>query len=271
MKYLSIESSELKSRLKNRLLFLFLDYDGTLTPIAETPKKAIIPAKAKKLLKEFSQNPKCELAVISGRALKDLKKLVGLKNIIYVGNHGFEIEGTNFKFKYPAPYGYKQTLKQIRREFHRKFSKIEGIVIEDKGYSLSLHYRLVDPTLVSNVQSCFNQVVRSYLQRRQIVVCRGKALLEVRPPFDWNKGNAVLWLLEQIRFAKRNVKISPVYIGDDLTDEDAFEILKTKGLTIYVGKPKKSYAKFYLRNTDEVHHFLRKALEIVKNYPHILV
>lgn len=265
MRRLSIDSRRLKSQLKNRRVFLFLDYDGTLAPIAESPQKAVIRRETKNLLRNISKMSQCGLAIISGRALRDIKKLVGLKNIIYVGNHGFEIAGAGFKFKYPVPYGYKRILKQISNELRRTLSRIKGFIIENKGYALSLHYRLVVPSLVSNVRSRFNHVVSPYLQQKQIAVFRGKSMLEIRPPLDWNKGNAVLWLLERTRFGNENRKILPVYLGDDLTDEDAFEVLKVRGLTIYVGKPRKSHAKFYLRNTDEVYNFLRKMLEIEKN------
>lgn len=89
--------------------------------------------------------------------------------------------------------------------------------------------------------------------------------MEVRPPLDWNKGAAVLWLLEHVKSPEGTAGFYPVYIGDDLTDEDAFAALKTKGLTILVGRRRKSLAKFYFNDTSEVVDFLKKVLEITKN------
>ncbi len=165
MKHLSVESGKLKNIFKNKCVFLFLDYDGTVAPIAPTPKKAIISVETKKLLKTLSESSRCKLAIISGRALKDLKKMVSLKNIFYAGNHGVEIEGPKLRFEHPMPYGYKLMLRRISNDLHLKLSKIRGIVIEDKDYSMSLHYRLVNPKLFPDVCSCFNQVVKDYLHK----------------------------------------------------------------------------------------------------------
>lgn len=263
MRYLFIKSGKLKSRLKKRLFF-FLDYDGTLTPIAKTPEEAVLPQETKQLLKNLLKTKKCELAIISGRTLQELKKNVGLRNIIYAGSHGFEIEGPNFKFKYPLPHKYNTILKQIRNELHKKLSDVKGIIIEDKRYSVCLHYRLVNSAFVPQVRSCFRHLLQPHLRQKQIVIYRGKSVLEARPNLDWNKGKTVLWLLEKISSAHKATSIFSIYIGDDITDEDAFKILKAKGLTIFVGKPRKFHAKYYLYNTNEVIGFLRQALEAVK-------
>lgn len=265
MKYLYSHLSTVLKKLKGKPLFLFLDYDGTLTPIVESPNKAVISPETKKLLRNLLKTNKCRLVVISGRKLKDIKKLVGLRHIIYVGNHGFEIEGADFRFKYPMPSKYKKALKQIGSELRKKLSNIKGILIENKRYSVCLHYRLVKSSFIPKLRSCFHRLIARYLRQKVVVVYRGKAVLEVRPNLNWNKGKSVLWLFQQIRSIKENEFIYPVYIGDDVTDEDAFKILKTKGLTIYIGKPKKSYAKFYLYNSNEVSGFLKQVLEVVKN------
>lgn len=264
MKYLFIKSGKLKSQLKKRLFF-FLDYDGTLTPIAKTPEEAVLPQETKQLLKNLLKTKKCELAIISGRTLQELKKNVGLRNIIYAGSHGFEIEGPNFKFKYPLPYKYKTILKQIRNELHKKLSSVKGIIIEDKRYSVCLHYRLVNSAFVHQVRSCFRRLLKPHLRQKQIVIYRGKSVLEARPNLDWNKGKTVLRLLEKISSTHKATSIFPVYIGDDITDEDAFKILKAKGLTIFVGKPGRSHAGFYLYNIGEVVIFLKHILEIISN------
>ena len=105
MEYFFAEPDMIKHLIGNRHLCLFLDYDGTLTPIVQRPQDAVLPTEARELLKDLSKSDRCEMAIISGRALSDIKKLVGLKNITYVGNHGMEIEGPNFNFRPPVPHG----------------------------------------------------------------------------------------------------------------------------------------------------------------------
>ncbi|MCM8779455.1 MAG: trehalose-phosphatase [Candidatus Omnitrophica bacterium] len=257
MKYLFSCWDNLKKDIKNKNIFLFLDYDGTLTPIADTPDKAVISRKTKGILERLSRIPKFRLAIISGRALSDIKNLVGIEGIIYTGNHGLEIEGEKIKFRSPVFEYSKVIIRKIKNDLSKKISHFKGAFIEDKGLTLSLHYRLMDKNNISSLKNIFNDTIQPYLIEKKIRVTMGKKVLEVRPPLKWDKGKVVLWLL-----AKQRLKdeIFPIYLGDDVTDEDAFFALRGKGLTIFVGKPKRSYAQYYLRNTQEVLEFLERIL-----------
>jgi trehalose-phosphatase len=144
---------------------LFLDYDGTLTPIVSTPEKAAIPKQIKGLLAKLSKDPRYKLAIISGRALKDIIKIIGLKGIIYSGNHGLEIEGPKIKFKTPLSPGYMTILKKIKGDLKRRLSSIKGIFLENKGLSLSLHYRLVDKKKIPQVKTVFHESIIFYRLR----------------------------------------------------------------------------------------------------------
>lgn len=257
MKYLFSHCSTIRRRIAGKYAALFLDFDGTLTPIVETPAKARIPKQTRQLLKALSANPGCTLTIISGRHLKDVKKKVGLKNIIYSGNHGLEIQGANIRFEAPVTSDYKIILQKIKNELGQMLSSVKGILLEDKGLSLALHYRLVNKKKAPFVRRAFYQVARPYLQRGKIKTETGKKVFEVRPAAEWDKGKAVLWVLSRQKSCCRAKPVLPVYIGDDVTDENAFRALKNKGLTIFVGRPKKSCAEYYLRNTKEVSKFLK--------------
>ena len=257
MKYLFAHWNSITRRIAGRYAVLFLDYDGTLTPIVKTPDRARIPEQIKQLLKALSANSGCTLTIISGRCLKDIKKKVGLKNIIYSGNHGLEIQGPNIRFEAPVAQGYKTILRKIKNRLKDKLSTIEGILLEDKGLSLSLHYRLTSKKDVPFVKETFYQAALSYLRLGKIKTETGKKVFEIRPAAEWDKGKAVLWLLSKLKSRSCAKPILPIYVGDDATDENAFRALKNKGLTIFVGNPKKSYAKYYLRNTPEVSKFLK--------------
>ena len=262
-KYLFSYWKKIKELLRGKLICLALDFDGTLVPIARTPDKAVMPKKTKDLLRRLSKKTNCRIAIISGRTLKDILKRVGLRNIIYVGNHGFEIKGPKITFKSPISVRYRKILEEIKNRLNDSLSSVEGVLIEDKEFSLSLHYRLVDKKSVSKVKTEFYAALLSHQLKNDVRVKPGKMVLEVVPPVAWNKGKVVLWLLEQRIFTMPNKKkkVFPVYIGDDVTDEDAFESLKNKGLTIFVGKPYNTKARFYLNDTKEVTMFLTKVLK----------
>jgi len=266
MKYLFSDLERIKETLKDKFIYLFLDHDGTLAPIANTPNKAIMPKGTKDLLRQLSKMTNCKIAIVSGRALSDISRRVGFKNIVYVGNHGFEIKGPKINFKSPITIRYRKTLDQIKAKLEKSLGLIKGVFIEDKGFSLSVHYRLVDKKDVVSVKNEFYAVLFLYEFRENVQVMAGKMVLEVRQPIPWNKGKVVLWLLGRRLFVLRNKKMEvlPIYIGDDMTDEDAFESLKDKGITIFVGKPGKTKAQFYVKDTEEVARFLEMVLKNLK-------
>ena len=262
MEYLFSHRNKLKDGLKDKFVLLFLDYDGTLTPIVETPDKAIISQNIKDLLNKLSTSPHCRVAIISGRALSDIKGLVGLKDIIYAGNHGLEIEGPKIKFESQLSPRLKSIIRHIYEDAVSKLSKIKGVLIEDKGLTISVHYRLVDKQDIQEFLSIFAEITDPYIVRDKIRINSGKKVYEIRPPVMWDKGKVVLWLLARQQFLSGKNKIFPVYIGDDVTDEDAFKVLKKKGLTIFVGEKAGSAAQYYLKTTEEVTEFLRLIFDL---------
>ena len=115
------------------------------------------------------------------------------------------------------------------------------------------------------IKKTISEIAAPHVKKGKIKINFGKKVIEIKPNVKWNKGKVVLWLLARQQFMLGDRKISPIYIGDDSTDEDAFKALKNKGLTIFVGKPRKSYAQFYLRDTGEVLKFLKQILSLRKN------
>lgn len=262
MAYLFSDWDKLKKILKDKFIYLFLDYDGTLTPISRSPDKAPISKRAKELLSRLSKSPRCKLAIVSGRTLKDIKSIVGEEEIIYVGNHGLEIEGPKFKFRSIVPAGFKELLQKIKHDLNKRLISIKGVFSEDKGYTLSLHYRLVPKKDIPLVKTAFREAVIIPLVRNKIKINSGKKIFEIKPPIRWDKGKSVLWLLARQQFALKGKAAFPIYIGDDITDEDAFGALKERGLTVFVGKPKKTKARYYLKGPREVIELLVKIMEL---------
>lgn len=265
MQYIFSEMNPLINQLKNRNLFLLLDFDGTLAPIAQKPQDAAISSETREVLVRISKECKVQVAVISGRALRDIKQVVAVDGIIYAGNHGMEMEGLDFKFEYPLPREYRDHLKQISNILHQNLAGIEGVFFEDKGYCLCIHYREVAPDKIPLLNDHFKQAVSYFLQNNLIQLHHEKMVFEIRPPLTWDKGMAVLWLLERQSVLMPGADMYPVYIGDDQTDEDAFEALKNTGLTVVVGKTEQSCAQYYLRDTVDVTQFLRQIADAIKS------
>jgi trehalose-phosphatase len=257
MRYIFKDLEKLKEILRGKYLFLFLDCDGTLVPIRDTPDKVVIPQQTKNLLISLSRKKNCKVAIISGRSLSDIKKKFGIKGIIYSGNHGFQIEGPGIRCVQFIPAGYKKALSCIKTRLESGVDGIKGVFLEDKGLSLALHFRLADKKKLPFIASIFRRAILLCSSKCKATIKRGKKVLEVMPPVSWDKGKIVIWLLAKQEAVLRRKNILPVYIGDDLTDEDAFKALKGKGLTVFVGKPRRSRARYYLRDTGEVGRLLR--------------
>lgn len=264
MKHLSYIWVKLEREICRKNIFLFLDYDGTLTQIVDSPRKAVLSISVKKVLRALARVPRIQLAIVTGRSMCDIKKLVGIKKMIYVANHGLEIEAPGLKFVSPASNSLKKIVKNMSEELNDKLSGIQGIVVENKGLTLSIHYRLAASTDLMKIRDVLRINVEPYLLRKKLKIDEGKQVLEVKPLVEWNKGDAVLWLLEKYEGKIGWKDAWPIYIGDDTTDEDAFRAIKGKGLTVFVGKLMKSHARCFLRDHNEVEEFLKRILEKYK-------
>ncbi len=246
----------LKERLKGHQIVLFLDYDGTLTPIADRPDQAVLSLRMRHVLNGLAQNKCFHIFIVSGRSMTDIKQLVGINNIVHIGNHGFEIEGTDLDFEGFCFSRFREILEYLKWEINKELVFFKGAFVEDKGLGLSVHYRLLNLKDESIFKTFLEVITREFIARGEICITQGKKVFEIRAPLDWNKGKAVTWILEKYRISNGKQKIVPVYIGDDTTDEDAFLALKDMGITVHVGHPKHSHAQYYLNDTDEVIEFL---------------
>lgn len=263
MDYLFDKWDKLEEALVNKHIFLFLDYDGTLAPIVDYPDKAVISEEVRNLLKDLSAKPRCHVGVISGRALNDVEKMVGLENIIYAGNHGLEIEGPKIKFESQISPRFQSIIRHIKDELSNRLSEIEGILVEDKNVTLSVHYRLATRNGYLLAKKIIEEIIQPFLVSGKIKITHGKKVIEIKPPVQWNKGRVVAWLFARQMFILSDQPIVPIYLGDDVTDEDAFRTLRNKGFTIYIGRPQESQAKYYLNDPQEALEFLKRILSLL--------
>ena len=237
-------------------IYLFLDYDGTLTPIVARPELANLPRNVKSLLLKLIRNPVISIAIISGRSIKQLKQKIKIKDIVLAGNHGLEIELPTLKFIHPLAKKCRPSLKQIKDKLIRIARPVKGTFVEDKELTLSIHFRLAKEKDIKKLKQHIYTAINPYIRHKRIKVTHGKKVLEIRPPVRWDKGSLAGYLL-RIKKSKAR-KALPIYIGDDKTDESAFRVLRKKGITVFVGRPNAaSNAEYYVKNTEEVFKFLR--------------
>ncbi|MFB0528148.1 MAG: trehalose-phosphatase [bacterium] len=246
-------------------ILLLLDFDGTLTPIAARPKEAELSPEMEGILRFLTKKKGFEIAIISGRSLSDLKQKIKIKNIIYVGNHGLEIERKGKEFIYPQASKSIPTMKELKKILKARLGPIKGTIVEDKRVGLAVHYRMVKNSDVPELKRRVRQIFRPFMEKKKIKIGYGKKILEAKPPIMWDKGKAASMLLDSFKQEK------PVafYLGDDRTDEDAFSTLDGKAITVFVGKPRESKAKFFLKNVGEVGIFLQRlsALKVGAHKP----
>ncbi|MFQ5762661.1 MAG: trehalose-phosphatase [Candidatus Bathyarchaeia archaeon] len=238
---------------RSESVFLMLDYDGTITPIVATPQEAVLAEPMRDTLKRLAAVPKFHIAIISGRKLTELMRLVGLGNIYCAGNHGLEIRGPSLRFTFHEAAKTKGAIISLARGLARSLTHIPGVLVENKALTLSIHYRLAPAGSVREVR---NIVEKAVARVQGLTLRRGKKVFEVKPTGNWHKGAAALWLLEKL-----DPHALPVYIGDDTTDEDAFRTLGRAVTILVAKKPRKSHAKYRLNDPEQVAEFLNRLLE----------
>lgn len=248
---------------KDRYVMLFLDYDGTLTPIAERPEMAKLTVPVRSILRELARQEGIKIALISGRALGDLEKRVRIPGLIYAGNHGLELHSPKIRHVHPAAVEFKQILGKIAGRLKKIYGDLPGIIVENKIFTLGIHYRNLAPGKVDFAKSLLLKEIGPYLGKSRVVLKEGKKVWEVRPAVEWDKGKTVLWLFARV-LANSRRRVLPVYVGDDLTDEDAFRALKHRGLGIKVTEDSREMteARYYLNSPDEVLEFLKRLKRI---------
>ncbi|HSB16186.1 MAG TPA: trehalose-phosphatase [Bryobacteraceae bacterium] len=242
---------EIRARIQNSgRLLLLLDFDGTLAPIVADPSAARLPLPVRDLLVSLVGSRSTLPAVISGRALDDVRTRVGIPGLTYAGNHGLEIEGPGFRFVQPEAERLRPLIAGACMSLSRRLRGVPGVEVEDKGLTAAVHYRNAPESQNRVIEAVWDEVVR---RDRGLALRMGKMICEVRPAVDWNKGSAALWLCSRLADGET---VLPICAGDDQTDEDAFAALPG-GVTVKVGDPLGTAAAYYVAGPDDVGQFLK--------------
>ncbi|KAK3040073.1 hypothetical protein RJ639_027799 [Escallonia herrerae] len=277
---------------KGKRVALFLDYDGTLSPIVDNPDQAFMSNAMRAAVRAVAKH--FPTAIISGRSRDKVYEFVGLSELYYAGSHGMDIMGpvrtisndrtngfgstnkqnytnlliplANKLIPFVQYQGKEVNLFQPAREFVLMIDEvfrtlveitkdIEGAKVENNKFCVSVHYRNVHEKSWKTVGECVHDVLKNYPRLR---LTHGRKVLEVRPVLSWDKGKAVEFLLKSLGLSNCD-DVLPIYVGDDRTDEDAFKVLRegNRGYGILVSSlPKESNAFYSLRDPSEVMEFL---------------
>jgi alpha,alpha-trehalase len=255
------QQETLSGQLAGKRLVVFLDYDGTLTPIVERPEMARLSAGMRRTLAGLART--WPTVIVSGRGREDVARLVGLEGIVYAGSHGFDIAGGGARIRHEVGAELVPEIARAARELARCLEDVSGVLIEEKRFSVAAHYRMVREDQVERVVAAVDRVLKGH---PRLMKTRGKKVLELRPSMDWDKGKAVLWLMRALELDGAGVV--PMYLGDDTTDEDAFVALRGRGVGIIVTRaPRPTAADYALQDPTEVEEFLRWLVESKESQP----
>lgn len=248
--YLLRHLEKASSLLSEGSLSLFLDYDGTLTGIAGRPEEAHLQARTVDALEALSK--RFPLAVVSGRSLADIKAMVGIDSIVYAGNHGLEISSPYFSMTYDIGPGPRAALEGLRPALAGLEETFSGVLVEDKDLTLTVHYRLMDPGLFDEFKEALGRCAAAAASGGHVRLTHSRKAFELRANVGWDKGRAVQWLMDRPLFKGK----SPLYMGDDDTDVDAYRSISAKGISVNVGRAVEE-AGYFLMYQKEVEPFLK--------------
>jgi trehalose 6-phosphate phosphatase len=224
-------AAAIRDRREGRRLLICCDFDGTLVEFQPDPAAVVLPDDRRRMLTRLLERPDVSLALVSGRRLSDVRERTGLSDPAwFAGLHGLEIEGGGERFVHPQVAEARALVQGIASTLAPRVEGRAGAFIEDKGLSVALHFREASPEVQAEVASAFEQVTRPAIETGRLRVMRGAAVLELLPNIPWNKGDAVRWIHERVR--RQHGAVLPVYLGDDVTDQDAFRELEGQGIRV---------------------------------------
>lgn len=246
----------LADRLRSGLPVVFLDYDGTLSPIVDDPAAASMPSSVHAAVERLAAMT--PVAIVSGRDLRDVMERAGIEGVFFAGSHGFEIvrpDGSQIDTGDHQDFSaYLPSLDQAEDALRRRLEGLPGVIVERKRFAIAVHFRMADPAAVPAIEQA---VERARALSANLRVTGGKKIFELRPDVDWDKGAALEVLMAVPELGGRSAL--PLYIGDDLTDEDGFRAVNARnGIAIAVmgEEDRPTIADFALEDPHQVGRFL---------------
>ncbi len=238
---------------------LLMDFDGTLVDFAVDPAAVKLPDSRQALLIAMGKRADLSAGIVSGRRITDLlERASGGSSMFYAGLHGLEIEGPGVRYVHPDIALAAPTVGVLVAELRSATRSLPGVIIEDKGFSVVLHVRGASKADRLHAATRFQALAEPFLSNGTLRLQPGNQIFELLPNIDWGKGDAVRYIIRHVE-TQFGQMAWPVYIGDDATDEDAFEEIGESGLTIAV-TTRPAGAAFALEDAAAVERLLRAIL-----------
>jgi trehalose 6-phosphate phosphatase len=246
-------------------VLLALDFDGTLAPIVEHHDKAVLHSSTAALLKALAQKPGYRVAIVTGRALADVKRRIGIAGLIYCGNHGLEIEIEGRLWTPPGVKEASDVIQEAWKALAEKLGALRGVVLENKGFSISVHYRQATEEVKYACLHLCSQALEPFIAMGRANVVQGKEVLELQPALAWDKGLCLQHLAKLTLSGDHGPGVC-VFLGDDTFDEPAFRAVRDMGgIGIVIGEKADSEAAFFLPSVTRVEIFLHRLVSISHN------
>ncbi len=240
-------------------VLLFCDFDGTLTPFKRNPADCFLEPSVADALAALAALKRFSVGIVSGRPLSDLRPRVGLPALAYAGNHGLEIRAPGFSFRLPQAVEMAGELDRIVLELQSSLAELPGTWVEHKELTASVHFRQAWEDSEPGAAARIGELAARAVGAAPFVLREGDMVLDIRPDVDWHKGSAIDWLSE--RLTPPGAQPLVIYLGDDRTDEDAFACIQS-GVTIRIGDPRPTLARYTLAAPRQVRDFLQWVLEM---------
>jgi trehalose-phosphatase len=236
-----------------------MDFDGTLADFHLDPAAVTLPPSRQMLVQALSKRSDMSAGIVSGRLIADLRgRVPAAPSMFFAGLHGLEVEGPGFRFTHSAAALAAPGIGVLVKDLRRAVRPLPGVFLEDKTYAVVLHLRGASKADRLHAITRFNALSQPLLSEGTVRLQPGDHVLELVPNVEWTKGDAVRAILRQVE-ADMKEPVWPVYLGDDETDEDAFEEIGSNGLTIAVGR-RPAAAAFRIDNAGAVECFLTAIL-----------
>lgn len=256
-------TSAVEARLKGSPLVLLLDVDGTLAPIAPRPEYASVPSDTRQILSDLAAVPNVRVVVISGRGADDARRLVDVPGVWIIGNHGIEVAAPGQEpAARDAVAGYAEPIAEAASRATQIADTLPGVLVENKRWTLSVHYRLAHPSVVPSLSARIATIAKDL----GLALTGGKEVLELRPPVEIDKGTAAILLAEELGALSDSASV--LCAGDDRTDEDMFRAVRSRlptAVTVWVGPESaadKTAAQYRVADTSAMCELLEAVLSL---------
>ena len=260
-KYLFDGLEEFNTFKEDKNSTIFIDIDGTISEITKTPEKAVVTSSMRNELLKLQEKFQM-VGVISGRSVKNARTMVGMEGLLYIGNHGMEYLNNGEICIDSQAQKYLEDIKKVSRILkNSELSQIKGLIFEDKGICFSIHYRECESP--ENVHKNILEVISQFMDSSELKVTEGRKIIEIKPPVSQDKGSIIEKIIETYHLNK------VIYLGDDITDLDAFNKLRelrkncnVQSASILVHSSEipdylKNSTLFYVNSVDDVQRFFK--------------